>query len=251
MTDAHAGGTASADPGTGQAARSHVIWGSASCTRGMSSDGRTTIVLQDSTSSRSSSTGKQGESSDSAKTGSSAKTDPHDDDGEKGMGALELLAEGGFWSVGSEKHFAGLCRPCQWVITSAGCRSGQDCTFCHLPHNTSPSDKNSRPCKAQREYSKKVLKSLGKAAGDFDAAELNMMVKGVTCQSNYTKAIAHRYTNAGKSRVRHQDQGVQPQSSKSTSAASSDVINRSNVAGSDSVASEKTKLPRRRNLVSL
>lgn len=35
-------------------------------------------------------------------------------------------------SVGSATHADGNCSPCAWFWKPTGCRSGQDCTFCHL-----------------------------------------------------------------------------------------------------------------------
>jgi len=37
------------------------------------------------------------------------------------------------WSVGSEKHGTGSCKPCAWYYKSAqGCQNGEDCMHCHL-----------------------------------------------------------------------------------------------------------------------
>mmetsp|Transcript_29967 Transcript_29967/g.69715 ORF Transcript_29967/g.69715 Transcript_29967/m.69715 type:complete len:295 (-) Transcript_29967:241-1125(-) len=36
------------------------------------------------------------------------------------------------WSVGSELHESGTCRPCAWYWKSVGCTSGFACQFCHL-----------------------------------------------------------------------------------------------------------------------
>lgn len=38
------------------------------------------------------------------------------------------------WSKGSAKHREGKCRPCHYFHTTAGCLSGRDCRFCHIPH---------------------------------------------------------------------------------------------------------------------
>mmetsp|Transcript_1616 Transcript_1616/g.3516 ORF Transcript_1616/g.3516 Transcript_1616/m.3516 type:complete len:242 (-) Transcript_1616:116-841(-) len=37
-----------------------------------------------------------------------------------------------FPSIGSQLHHAAQCRPCRWFWTEDGCRSGHDCTYCHL-----------------------------------------------------------------------------------------------------------------------
>merc|ERR1712228_264396 len=35
-------------------------------------------------------------------------------------------------SVGSVYHYMGVCRPCDFVYRSGGCRSGTACQYCHL-----------------------------------------------------------------------------------------------------------------------
>lgn len=44
-------------------------------------------------------------------------------------------------------HASGECTPCRFVNTKAGCRSGSDCTYCHLSHRQRI---RARPCKAKR-----------------------------------------------------------------------------------------------------
>lgn len=53
--------------------------------------------------------------------------------------AQELLrceaAQSPTWEVptlGSAEHYLGNCRPCAYVHTAKGCRSGEQCTFCHF-----------------------------------------------------------------------------------------------------------------------
>jgi len=45
--------------------------------------------------------------------------------------ANEVQFEGS-WSVGSELHHIGECRPCAWNCRPGGCVQGASCTFCHL-----------------------------------------------------------------------------------------------------------------------
>mmetsp|Transcript_30689 Transcript_30689/g.88591 ORF Transcript_30689/g.88591 Transcript_30689/m.88591 type:complete len:248 (-) Transcript_30689:96-839(-) len=51
--------------------------------------------------------------------------------------AETVLCSGGLWSSGMPKHFSGGCVTCHWVHTARGCKRGDLCQFCHLPH-TSP-----------------------------------------------------------------------------------------------------------------
>lgn len=64
-----------------------------------------------------------------------------------------------FWSKGSEAHDEGSCRPCHYVHTSGGCKSGVDCAFCHIPH---PKKGNqSRPCKSKRKHFQRYNELIG------------------------------------------------------------------------------------------
>ena len=40
------------------------------------------------------------------------------------------------WSLGSEHHETGNCRPCAWHSRPAGCYKGVGCTFCHTCDKT-------------------------------------------------------------------------------------------------------------------
>jgi len=44
-------------------------------------------------------------------------------------------------------HALGECTPCRFVNTKAGCRSGSECTYCHLSHRQRI---RARPCKTKR-----------------------------------------------------------------------------------------------------
>jgi len=258
-----ASGTAPADPGAGQNVQNHVVWGSV-CTTASFRDGRKTIILQDVTSSEcsSSSIGGKQQSDNSALEQSDSD---NQDAGEKVSAgkkmssnilpaAQQALGETGLWSVGSQDHPGGLCKPCQWVHTSKGCRTGKDCSFCHLPHNPSPDEASSRPCKARREHGKKVLKALGDAAGDVDAAQFKQMVKDVTCQSTWMQSVAHKHLKIGKSRLEHQVQGdedVQAQRPKSVGGSKSSASDVMPKQDSNAEGSGGKKMPRRRCLVSL
>mmetsp|Transcript_40596 Transcript_40596/g.88739 ORF Transcript_40596/g.88739 Transcript_40596/m.88739 type:complete len:307 (-) Transcript_40596:91-1011(-) len=57
-------------------------------------------------------------------------------------------------SVGSDRHDENLCKPCLFVHTKVGCRSGADCTFCHFQHKRKSKP---RPCKGKRDRYRKLV----------------------------------------------------------------------------------------------
>eukprot|EP00419_Tripos_fusus_P062635 CAMPEP_0172932308 /NCGR_PEP_ID=MMETSP1075-20121228/219935_1 /TAXON_ID=2916 /ORGANISM="Ceratium fusus, Strain PA161109" /LENGTH=365 /DNA_ID=CAMNT_0013793635 /DNA_START=110 /DNA_END=1207 /DNA_ORIENTATION=- len=79
--------------------------------------------------------------------------------------AVEWLRKAGMWSVGSAKHGSGLCRPCHYCHTKDGCRAGEDCQFCHLPH-TSVDQK--RPCRARRRQCRIIADIVKDSGEDLD-----------------------------------------------------------------------------------
>mmetsp|Transcript_17820 Transcript_17820/g.41545 ORF Transcript_17820/g.41545 Transcript_17820/m.41545 type:complete len:325 (+) Transcript_17820:114-1088(+) len=61
----------------------------------------------------------------------------HDDDDAGEEGGTELPLERSLrlpsWSVGSQHHGTGSCKPCAWYYKSAqGCQNGEECLHCHL-----------------------------------------------------------------------------------------------------------------------
>merc|ERR1740123_1180619 len=51
-------------------------------------------------------------------------------------------------------HTLGLCKPCLFVHTPAGCDNGDDCAFCHMQHSRK---KGGRPCKAKRDRYRRLV----------------------------------------------------------------------------------------------
>lgn len=49
--------------------------------------------------------------------------------------ACHELQVGTLVSRGSKNHHKGQCNPCRNHFTAAGCRDGQMCNFCHMPHS--------------------------------------------------------------------------------------------------------------------
>eukprot|EP00929_Paragymnodinium_shiwhaense_P083707 TRINITY_DN44702_c0_g1_i1.p1 TRINITY_DN44702_c0_g1~~TRINITY_DN44702_c0_g1_i1.p1 ORF type:complete len:268 (+),score=38.96 TRINITY_DN44702_c0_g1_i1:71-874(+) len=66
-------------------------------------------------------------------------------------------------SVGSAKHAAGTCRPCLHISARTGCKSGRNCSFCHIAHEKKH---RRRPCKAKRDHCKRLVAMVGEAAPD-------------------------------------------------------------------------------------
>jgi len=64
---------------------------------------------------------------------------------------------GGLPSEGSALHAAGLCRPCAFVNSKAGCRNDMNCAFCHAPHQT---ESKRRPCKAKRDRVRRFIERM-------------------------------------------------------------------------------------------
>mmetsp|Transcript_55575 Transcript_55575/g.110437 ORF Transcript_55575/g.110437 Transcript_55575/m.110437 type:complete len:286 (+) Transcript_55575:67-924(+) len=100
----------------------------------------------------------------------------------------DFLLKHGMWSVGSQGHIEGLCKPCHYVHTPKGCTSGSDCTFCHLPHVACSSQTGNRPSKEKRKACKGLLNSLQiMQGGHLD--EASDLLKQVASQSLYMQRI--------------------------------------------------------------
>jgi len=63
------------------------------------------------------------------------------------------------FSVGSAGHAAGTCRPCAFARSSAGCKFGVSCSFCHVVAEHSESVRM-RPCKGKRERFKRTMAAI-------------------------------------------------------------------------------------------
>jgi len=74
--------------------------------------------------------------------------------GEGGDEADEL----GEFSIGSQGHQEGTCKPCAFSRSSAGCKFGSACAFCHLPSHAKAA--RLRPCKGKRERTKRQMARL-------------------------------------------------------------------------------------------
>ncbi|CAE7344639.1 unnamed protein product [Symbiodinium natans] len=104
----------------------------------------------------------------------------------------------GEWSVGSEKHSAGQCRPCHYVFSKSGCANGTACTFCHLPH---PKRFRPRPSKSKQHKCKRLAAVLDKVQAD-DPDGFQILVEQLGAQGGYLNTVV-------KSRMRSRQQKTQ------------------------------------------
>jgi len=107
--------------------------------------------------------------------------------------ARALLIRDGWWSIGSERHTEGTCKPCHYVHGSQGCSMGKECNFCHLPHVQSSNKSRNRPCKSKREQVKKILNLVSSMAEDDNDEEVMRVVQTMACQSSYMQNMFQKY----------------------------------------------------------
>eukprot|EP00419_Tripos_fusus_P008048 CAMPEP_0172685692 /NCGR_PEP_ID=MMETSP1074-20121228/20426_1 /TAXON_ID=2916 /ORGANISM="Ceratium fusus, Strain PA161109" /LENGTH=177 /DNA_ID=CAMNT_0013504883 /DNA_START=29 /DNA_END=562 /DNA_ORIENTATION=- len=107
--------------------------------------------------------------------------------------AVEWLRKAGMWSVGSAKHGSGLCRPCHYCHTKDGCRAGEDCQFCHLPH-TSVDQK--RPCRARRRQCRIIADIVKDSGEDLDHGEYVDVIESIGSKSTYMQKVLKTKRNS-------------------------------------------------------
>jgi len=91
----------------------------------------------------------------------------------------------GEWSVGSEGHAQGQCRPCHYVFAKTGCQNGRQCNFCHLPH---PKRFRPRPCKSKRFKCKQLAAVLDQVLDD-DPDSFQSVVDQLSSQGGYLNTV--------------------------------------------------------------
>mmetsp|Transcript_10333 Transcript_10333/g.24862 ORF Transcript_10333/g.24862 Transcript_10333/m.24862 type:complete len:292 (+) Transcript_10333:71-946(+) len=124
-----------------------------------------------------------------------------DEEDEADDSEAENLGEG-MWSVGSEHHATGQCRPCHYVFAKSGCTNGAACTFCHFQH---PKRFRPRPCRSKRYKCKRLASVLDKVF-DNDPDSFQSLVEELSSQGGYLNTVV-------KSKVRslqQRSQGPQP-----------------------------------------
>jgi hypothetical protein len=110
-------------------------------------------------------------------------------DARKKKAAIEQeLLKHGAWSVGSQGHANGLCKPCHYVHSTKGCKSGLNCAFCHLPHINCSNQTGNRPSKDKRTKCKALLDSLHTSYGGR-LEEASDLLQEVASQSLYMQSI--------------------------------------------------------------
>lgn len=104
----------------------------------------------------------------------------------------QVLSAVGLWSKGTWNHGVDASRPCKPCSYShRGCRHGQDCDFCHLPHAQLPSSKLGR---AHRTHCKFVAETLDVLAGN---PRLHQEVSALASSaSRYLQMLLERRTEA-------------------------------------------------------
>lgn len=113
----------------------------------------------------------------------------------------EFLLKHGLWSVGSQGHVDGLCKPCHFSHAPKGCKSGFNCNFCHLPHVRYSN--GNRPSRDRRAKCKELWDSIHELyGGSMD--EASDLLREVASQSFYMQRII---TNGDKDEP---EQGQRP-----------------------------------------
>eukprot|EP00747_Dinoflagellata_sp_TGD_P109036 gnl/TRDRNA2_/TRDRNA2_170577_c1_seq9.p1 gnl/TRDRNA2_/TRDRNA2_170577_c1~~gnl/TRDRNA2_/TRDRNA2_170577_c1_seq9.p1 ORF type:complete len:276 (-),score=52.19 gnl/TRDRNA2_/TRDRNA2_170577_c1_seq9:93-920(-) len=102
-----------------------------------------------------------------------------------------------------ELHQEGKCKPCKWLQSRKGCRSGADCLFCHLEHRKQG---RKRPVKSKRIRMKEQLSEMVDAC-DQNPEKLEQAVETVVAvDKNYMNAITKNKIEELKEQGRQQQQ---------------------------------------------
>jgi len=67
------------------------------------------------------------------------------------------------WSIGTELHSVGKCRPCAFRWSEVGCANGARCHYCHESHDIK--QMTIRPCKGKRKSHRKNITAIETALG--------------------------------------------------------------------------------------
>jgi len=106
-----------------------------------------------------------------------------------------VLSDAGFWSEGSKNHGRGRCRPCNYFNSREGCKAGEACTFCHLPHTGNSSGHGS--ISMWRRLTCKKLAALIQSRFAEDPETLRH-VSGIVCaKSHYMASLTGQIESKG------------------------------------------------------
>jgi len=94
-----------------------------------------------------------------------------------------------FWSTGSELHLLGNCCPCGKLQKFAQCERGQDCAFCHIPHEKCSARPNKR-LRARRRRFSEILGGLLNKGGDD---EMRLAVHRLASQNPHLKEMLQEH----------------------------------------------------------
>lgn len=109
----------------------------------------------ESASSNSSTRAPEGQKKGNADLAGLDEEEDEDDEEEQGQ-PMFFVGTSALASIGSAEHSQGTCKPCRFMHTPAGCKSGELCTFCHLEHDKL----GARPSLAKRKKYKKIVERL-------------------------------------------------------------------------------------------
>jgi len=91
---------------------------------------------------------------------------------------IEQIRASPRWSVGSEAHLSGDCRPCIFFPKPVGCDNGRNCVYCHLDHPPRVRHRRHRPRRAGRKGG--VLDTMAEAGEESDEDD-TASTGGTTC----------------------------------------------------------------------
>lgn len=90
------------------------------------------------------------------------------------------------WSIGSELHASGACKPCLYKNSRLGCLNGEACRFCHLSGHARKS--RARPSKSTRVQCKQIATMLDQVFGS-DPQSFAEASQRLASQSSYMRSI--------------------------------------------------------------
>mmetsp|Transcript_125934 Transcript_125934/g.352615 ORF Transcript_125934/g.352615 Transcript_125934/m.352615 type:complete len:251 (-) Transcript_125934:119-871(-) len=102
--------------------------------------------------------------------------------------AERVLVAAGLWSRGMPKHFSGGCVTCHWVHTAGGCKRGNRCEFCHLPHTSPDLTRLGENRRAHCHAFAVALTDAMRREG-FSAEEFSSVANLVSDRSTYVHAL--------------------------------------------------------------
>ena len=91
----------------------------------------------------------------------------------------------------SSLHAAGRCKPCRFHASKSGCKSGQACSYCHLPHPK-------RPSLAKREQCKAVAQRTLKDSALRGPEDLKETIRLLSKRGMYMRSVIHGKVRDGE-----------------------------------------------------